>query len=138
MKNYMRFSTRAISVFILCLILTISAFSQQKELNLSPQEKLDLIKAAIKEKGAMWVPGESWVTRLSPEERLKLLGEKTFELEIIEFLSPPLMTGYPSAIDWRNKDGYNWVTSIKNQEDCGKLRGIWGLCHPGVPSTHRT
>ena len=25
----------------------------------------------------------------------------------------------PTSLDWRSKDGYNWVTSIKNQGSCG-------------------
>jgi hypothetical protein len=112
MKNHMRFSLGIILSIIWCLVLTNLAFSST--------EKLEAIKAAIKAKGAQWTAGETWVFRLSPEEFRKLLGARDLELEIVEPTIPPLVTGYPLAIDWRNKDGHNWVTSIKYQgDDCG-------------------
>jgi len=108
----MRFSLGIILSIIWCLVLTNLAFSST--------EKLEAIKAAIKAKGAQWTAGETWVFRLSPEEFRKLLGARDLELEIVEPTIPPLVTGYPLAIDWRNRDGHNWVTSVKNQgEDCG-------------------
>ena len=112
MKIRMRFGLGVVLSVILCLILTNSAFADRGE--------LAKIRAAIKAKGTQWTAGESWVTRLSPEERRTLLGEKTLELGIVEPASPPLaLTVLPAAIDWRDKDGYNWVTPIKDQETCG-------------------
>jgi len=106
----MSFRLRVILSIILCLILTNLAFSTTEE--------LEAIRAAIKAKGAEWTAGETWVSRLAPEEARKLLGAR--EPEIFEPISPPPgVMGYPLAIDWRNKDGHNWVTSIKNQEVCG-------------------
>jgi hypothetical protein len=55
---------------------------------------------------------------LSFEEFQKLLGARDPELGITKPVSPPLVLSYPEAIDWRNKDGHNWVTSVKNQETC--------------------
>jgi hypothetical protein len=63
---------------------------------------------------------------LSPEEFKKFLGLK--EPGIIAPMSLPLVTyDYPSAIDWRNKDGYNWVTPIKDQGNCGSCVAF-GAC----------
>lgn len=111
MKIRMRFGLGIVLSVILCLILSNLAFAGRGE--------LDAIRAAIEAKGAQWTAGESWVTRLSPEERRNLLGEKTLELGIVEPLSPLLAIGYPPAIDWRDKDGHSWVTPIKDQQTCG-------------------
>jgi hypothetical protein len=165
MKNYMKFTVILFLIFFLILI--SSALQPQDNLQ---ENKLDQIRTAIKEKGAEWTAGETWVSRLSTEEFKKLLGLKepgiaesigpplmtdypsaidwtpgetcVGRLSLGEFkkflglkepgvfspMSPPLMTyDYPSAIDWRNKDGYNWVTSIKDQEDCGSCVAF-GAC----------
>lgn len=79
MKNYNNHKLGVVSFLILCLILSNLAFSQT--------EKLNAIKAAIEAKGAQWTPGESWVTRLSPEEFLKLLGARDEERGIVEPIS---------------------------------------------------
>jgi len=107
------FGIFGVLIFLSLLMLTSLSFAASEE--------LANIQAAIDTKGALWTPGESWVTRLSPQERRNLLGEKTLELGILEPKTtiPPRAFGYPSAIDWRNKDGYNWVTSIKDQQSCG-------------------
>ena len=112
MKIRMRFGLGIVLSVILCLILSNLAFAGRGE--------LDAIRAAIETKGAQWTAGESWVTRLSPEERQTLLGEKTLELGIVEPAGPSLAPAVPpDAIDWRNKDGYDWVTPIRDQQSCG-------------------
>jgi hypothetical protein len=93
-------------------------------LALADTEELRGIQAAIKAGGAHWTVGESWVTRLSLDERRNLLGEKSLELGILEAIdsSNIPLDGYPpppDAIDWTNKDGHDWVTPIKNQGMCG-------------------
>ena len=108
----MRFGLGIVLSVILCLILSNLAFAGRGE--------LDAIRAAIEAKGAQWTAEESWVTRLSPEDRRNLLGEKTLEHGIVEPASPPLaFAGQPTAIDWRDKDGHNWVTPIRDQQTCG-------------------
>ena len=98
MKISTRFGLGIVLSVILCLILSNLAFADSG--------KLDAIRTAIKAKGALWTAGESWVTRLSPEERRDLLGEKTLKLGIVEPTSPHLaLTVPPDVIDWRDKDG---------------------------------
>jgi hypothetical protein len=61
MKISTRFGLGIVLSIISCLILTNLAFADSG--------KLDAIRTAIESKGALWTAGESWVTRLSPEER---------------------------------------------------------------------
>lgn len=112
MKIHIKFGLGIILSVILCLILTSMSFADSGE--------LAEIRAAIEAKGAQWTANENWVSRMSPEQRRNLLGEKTLELGIAETPSPYLAPDVvPDAIDWRDKDGDNWVTEIKDQQSCG-------------------
>lgn len=78
------------------------------------------LNKTIKNNGQNWKAGESWVTRLSPEERKKLLGEI---LEIpadaeARLIRLPKVKSLPSHFDWRENEG-NWVTPVRNQDTCG-------------------
>ncbi len=83
--------------------------------------ELDDVQAAIEAKGANWVAGETSISRLSAEEREKRLGvveESSFAGE--EQTVPKALTlPVPANLDWRNHNGGNFVTSIKDQWGCG-------------------
>jgi len=88
-------------------------------------DKLRVIQAAIKSRGALWTAGESWITHLSIDERRKLLGGKpekpgmSKEVTVSTAFSVEKQALLPNAIDWRNKDGHNWITPVKDQALCG-------------------
>ena len=114
MRNVNRGLLKAVIAGLLFLALITTAMAQDKELS--------QIRQAIKSQDALWTAGESWVTKLAPEERRALLGEMSLELGIVESRSQsavPPMDAAPAAIDWRNKDGYNWITPIRDQQSCG-------------------
>jgi C1A family cysteine protease len=98
---------------VLLLVLVPPAFGDSSE--------LESIREAIRRKGAGWIAGESWVTRLTPEERRGLLGVNTLEVGIRESESvlPLDAAEVPARVDWRDKDGHNWITPIKDQQTCG-------------------
>ncbi|MFQ6104601.1 MAG: C1 family peptidase, partial [Candidatus Glassbacteria bacterium] len=83
----------------------------------SNEDELSQIKAAIQEKGARWVAQENEISMMDPDARRSLLGliPETPEGEPLGPKGPVLETN----LDWRDYDGHNWMTSVKNQYSCG-------------------
>jgi hypothetical protein len=82
--------------------------------------ELDDVRAAIKQKGAKWIAGETSVSKLPPEQRKLRLGLAKHEITGTERLvSPePPLSGLPTSLDWRSNSG-NYVTPVRDQENCG-------------------
>jgi C1A family cysteine protease len=92
-------------------------------------QTLEEIRRAIKEKGAKWEAGETWVSRLSPDERKKLLGDLPREYAPMEIGEPLSGVPLPDSFDWRNNNGVNWTTSVKDQSSCGNC---WAYASCGI------
>jgi len=76
------------------------------------------VQKAIARENLSWQAGETSMSRLSePERRMRLGGRLADVLPRIpaKNLAPASL---PAVLDWRNLNG-NWVTSIKDQGDCG-------------------
>lgn len=100
--------------FLFCLMVVLTGSSNSQE------DKLDLIRAAIKEKGAQWTPKETPLTRLSIEQLKRMMGDKSRDFTGQEPIVPRPTDSIPDSIDWRNIEGHNYVTSIKDQtSECG-------------------
>jgi C1A family cysteine protease len=78
------------------------------------------IQRAINGQQLKWVAGESWVTALSFAEQQRLCGTNIPPPEAVaaKKITLPMLHALPAKFDWRNNPG-NWVTSVKNQGDCG-------------------
>lgn len=72
-----------------------------------------------------WIAGETSVSRSSEEERARLCGVPVEVIEwehlqaSLETAKPEAVHSYPSATDWRNVNGQDWTTAIRNQGGCG-------------------
>jgi len=101
-------------IFLLILSLLLGSSAMGSELS--------EIRKAIKEKGAKWEAGETSVSKLSPEERRKLCGAIREERKLKGLRArgedpPDVSKLFPW--DWRNRNGLNWTTPIRNQASCG-------------------
>ncbi len=86
--------------------------------------ELDDIRAAIKERGAHWVAGETSISKLPQHERQYRLGhikpKLTGKETLLTASGPTGSTGTTAAyatFDWRYPT--NYVTPVRNQSSCG-------------------
>ncbi|MDH5201125.1 MAG: hypothetical protein OEW93_09575 [Candidatus Bathyarchaeota archaeon] len=97
---------------------------------------LEALRSFIKERGAGW---ETTLSLLTPSEMAQRLGllPTNIEQELVTELgldrpiekqqtrrrprkaNNPGIVGLPSKIDWRDYDGKNWTTPIRDQGACG-------------------
>jgi len=97
---------------------------------------LSVLKSAIKDKGAKWLPAITSMSTISPKKRRIKLGlqpsnnelelmvklglDKPFSGESLGTKSEnPSSAGLPSKLDWRDVNGVDWTTPIKDQGNCG-------------------
>jgi len=92
---------------------------------MSIQERIDFLNQKINEKNLSWVAGETSMSKLPKEERRARLGliKPPFQKQNAgietNYITSPLSASYPSSLDWRNKDGNDWISPIKDQGECG-------------------
>lgn len=106
------------------LILASTAFS----LLTSPafaKVELQTLQSQLKQEHATWTAHENWVTQLPLDQIKRMMGypEKVRIDKDISFTEVMGGVGVgpspSSALDWRNKDGQNWVSPVLNQGNCG-------------------
>lgn len=116
------FHYSAIGVFTVVMLCAATAGA---ELTLSD------VQMAIQEKGADWIAGETSVSSLSMVAKARLAGvPQTLPREQLETWSPDPEAPIPIGnFDWRNKNGQNWITPVKNQNPCGTC---WNYAAIGV------
>jgi len=110
--------------FVVFLVFCTSLFADAK---------LDSIRAAIKAKGAKWTAGITSMSILSVEEQKMRLGwnkelEPTLEERGMKPGFPPQRT-YAESLDWRNYNGVNYMTPVRDQGACGSCV-CFGLLGP--------
>ncbi|MFZ0928018.1 MAG: C1 family peptidase [Syntrophobacteraceae bacterium] len=110
------------------LVLLFLLFSGS--LALATQTELEEIQAAIAQKGAQWIAGETCISQLTYEERLKRLGYFNEPAAISQSLenalpaSLPTEIQLPASLDFRSPNSEaclnstGCVSAIRNQETC--------------------
>ena len=82
------------------------------------------IQKAIENRGAAWTADENRFTRLSPEAKKRMLGalpdpQKKKAASLNPHLTSLSLSAFPSSLDWRDKDGKNFISQIRDQGSHG-------------------
>ncbi len=90
---------------------------------MSENEMKDL-QRAILDRGHDWEAGPTSLSALSPEDQerrlgLRLVPEEMSRLDTMMAAMAPFDVGFPPVWDWRNVEGANWTTPIRDQQGCG-------------------
>lgn len=102
------------SLFVLLLF---SQFSQAESLI-----NVNSLNETLAKKNATWFARENSLTRLPKQDLQRMMGVKDDFFTDVEFEAPESLSieqSLPSSLDWRNKNGRNWIPPIRNQANCG-------------------
>jgi C1A family cysteine protease len=98
-------------------LLSLNAFAENT-INSASQ-----LQQIINAKNAGWVAKDNWVTRLPRAQIQRMLGLQQKPDLNAQFMAPSSTLSTQShldgSVDWRNKDGVNWVSPVLNQGNCG-------------------
>ena len=87
---------------------------------ISQDANFTVMNEKIAARGANWKAGKTSVSELSEKEKKQMCGARVGPIpENARFAQPLAGVTYDASFDWRNKDGKDWVTPVRNQGSCG-------------------
>ncbi|MGE5086857.1 MAG: C1 family peptidase [Bacillota bacterium] len=100
------------------IVIALLAFVQAGQAELLNVQQLN---QKIQKDGGAWHAQSNHLTKLSKKEVKYRMGLRSDEAVDVEFMipEPNIRSGLPTTLDWRNKDGQNWVSPILDQANCG-------------------
>ena len=66
-----------------------------------------------------WTAKSNWVSDLPKEQLQKMLGNKEEVKNNLDYSDAYSKSYTYESVDWRNKDGVNWLGKVMNQGNCG-------------------
>lgn len=106
---------------IVCVLCIAGAVLAGPALAMDENDLLE-IQQAIEEQGANWTAADNDIFRLDPEERQRLCGLDLSRLETADgpdWAPKGPKPEIPERWDWRNVDGVDWTTPVRDQGPCG-------------------
>jgi len=84
------------------------------------------LEKELAKKESTWVPEESWIYHIPDAQRQNLLGVAIDRADLAAIFAkaatqPPMVApiSLPMSVDWRSKNGHNYISPVKNQGGCG-------------------
>ncbi len=116
------------------LSVNVSERNLSKAQQQATTDRIALINNNLRTRNALWVAGETPVSRMTYEEKKGLFGGQVPDLQGLEYytggvfelysdssvtptqnIQSTTKSSYVSSFDWRNRHGINWNTPVKTQ-----------------------
>ncbi|MFA5322659.1 MAG: C1 family peptidase, partial [Smithella sp.] len=104
-----------VSMFVLITFLSGAFFVSN---SYADSKERDEIKKAIGQRNARWSARDTKISKKSSSERKKRLGSQIPTQITQEKILVTTSAAVPGSLDWRNYNGNNYVTSVKEQGSC--------------------